>query len=207
MTLRTEFLVDVHDTVAPDFIASMADHLETALSWRVDIKPSIPVLRYECTDGIQRIVVMENLPLPESMTKKEIAPPHVADLARTNALKALRGEPTAPDRLLEAFAQLNNFAILCAEAMDCGNAEKVIVRAPTPWSPLSIRCMDDAKRTIRNPSVLRLAPPLYEIGTSGDSSLADTSLSLYTSPASSGRRDAVAVLRATNELTSWHAAG
>lgn len=207
MTLRTKHLVDVHDTIAADFIARMADHLETALSWRVDIKPSIPVLRYECTDGVQRIVVMENLPLPESMTRKEIAPQETADLARTDALSALRGGPSTTDDLREAFRQLQNFAILCAEAMRCSGSERVIVRAPTPWSPLSIRCVDDPSRTIHDPSVLRLAPPLYEIGTSGDSSLAETSLSLYTSPASSGRMDPMAVLRATNELTSWQASG
>lgn len=203
--IHRRHLVDVHQSIDAGFIASMADHLETALSWRVDMKPSIPVLRYRCTDDVQRILVMENLPLPASMTKRESAPQDVADLARRNTLLALRATPSSVEDLKEAFRQLGNFAIVGAERMRCVDGEKVLVRAPTPWSPASVRCVSDPSRPMGDPSILDLAPPLYEIGTSGDSSLADTSLALYTSSATDGPVDVIAAMRAMNEITAWHA--
>lgn len=194
-----DFVVDIHGDIEPAFIAEMIGHLREAVSWRVNSSSSIPVLRCMGPDGFERMYVMDMLIMPADLPKRRDAPKAFADRARELALDALSASPSTDEDIDQERERLNSYARIAHHITDCDPDIEMACYAKTPWTP-PLHIQRGSMKNGMTDDVLALAPRLYEIGASGDSSLRHTSIALYATSARSGKVDPIEALRAFDSL-------
>jgi hypothetical protein len=200
-TPEEDFVVDVHGEIDAEFIARMTTHLRDATSWWVNEKSSIPVLRCTNEDDETYMYVMDRLIMPPGLQRRANAPQAFADRVRGMALDALARPASTDEAVDRERERLRMFARIAHHVTDAVPDVVAECTAGTPWAPP--QCQNRGiPRAGMTDELLALAPRLYEIGASGDSSMRRTSIGLFAASGTSLAGDPMEALRAMDALRS-----